>query len=78
MKNGLEQSGNKFCSMCGAIDGDFWQTEPFRACQLKSNPRDGDVMQNWMLCDECYEGLQNTALPKPDQIYLLAQIRGRQ
>ncbi len=26
------------------------------------------------VCTNCNEGLQNTALPKPDQIHLLAQI----
>lgn len=29
-------------------------------------------MQSWIFCDE---GLQNTALPKPDRIHLLTQIR---
>ena len=27
------------------------------------------------VCTNCNEGLQNTALPKPDRIHLLAQIR---
>lgn len=79
MKNGLNQFDKKieieFCSMCGAIRGDFWQTKPTRACQLLWRPRYSDTSQYWTLCDECNEGLQNTALPKPDQIHLLAQIR---
>ena len=27
------------------------------------------------VCTNCNEGLQNRAMPKPDRIYLLAQIR---
>ncbi len=27
------------------------------------------------VCTNCNEGLQNTSLPKPDRIHLLAQIR---
>ncbi len=79
MKNGLSQFDKKieieFCSMCGAIRGDFWQTQSSRAVMLRSRPRYGDIAQSWILCNECDEGLQNTALPKPDQIHLLAQIR---
>ena len=79
MKNGLSQFNKKteikFCSMCGAIDGDFWETRPMRTVLLHSRPRYLDIGQCWVLCDECDEGLQKTALPKPDQIHLLAQIR---
>jgi len=79
MKSGLNQFDQKtkieFCSMCGAIAGDFWQTEPKRIALLRLCPRHDDITQSWTLCDECDEGLQNTALPKPDRIHLLAQIR---
>ena len=35
-----------------------------------------DTLQNLRaVCTNCNEGLQNTSLPKPDQIHLLAQIR---
>jgi hypothetical protein len=27
------------------------------------------------ICTNCNEGLQNTSLPKPDQVHLLAQVR---
>jgi 5-methylcytosine-specific restriction endonuclease McrA len=27
------------------------------------------------ICTNCNEGLQNTSLPKPDRIHLLAQVR---
>jgi hypothetical protein len=27
------------------------------------------------VCNNCNEGLQNTALPKPDQVWLLSQVR---
>jgi hypothetical protein len=65
----------EFCPMCGAIRGDFWQTRPMRPVLLCSRPRYGDIKNCWIICDECAEGLQNTALPKSDQIHLLAQIR---
>ena len=61
--------------MCGAIGSDFWETQPTLLVKLQLRQREGDELQNWILCDECDEGLQNTALPKPDQIHLLAQIR---
>lgn len=63
------------CSMCGAIAGDVWETKPTREVQLRLRPRHGDATHLWIVCDECHEGLQNTALPKPDRIHLLAQIR---
>lgn len=46
-----------------------------RPVLLRLRPRPGDVTRFWIICDECDEGLQNTALPKPDRIHLLAQIR---
>lgn len=62
MKNGLNQFNKKteveVCSMCGATDGDFWQTRPMRAVLLRSRPRYGDIKNHWILCDECDEGLQ--------------------
>ncbi|MFN0108124.1 MAG: hypothetical protein ACKVZH_04655 [Blastocatellia bacterium] len=66
---------NKVCSMCGAIAGDVWETKSTRQVQLRLRPRQGDATHLWIICDECNEGLQNTALPKPDRIHLLAQIR---
>lgn len=79
MKSGLNQfdkkTGIEFCSMCGAIHRDSWETQPMRTVELRSRPRQGDVTQFWVICNECNEGLQNTALPKPDRIHLLAQIR---
>ncbi|MEO7933302.1 MAG: hypothetical protein ABIT76_09110 [Chthoniobacterales bacterium] len=41
---------------------------------LSSRPRSS--FETWILCNECNEGLQSTALPKPDRVHLLAQIRG--
>ena len=86
MKNGSNQSDQettiKVCSMCGTADGDHWQTRPTRPVALRLCPRYGDITQFWIICDECDEGLrslnrqlQHTVLPKPDQIYLLTQIR---
>lgn len=61
--------------MCGAISGDVWETKPTRQILLHLRQRGSDVTPLWVICDECEEGLQNTALPKPDRIHLLAQIR---
>lgn len=61
--------------MCGAITGDVWQTRPTRPAMILFRQRRGDTTQHWIICDECEEGLQNRATPKPDRIYLLAQIR---
>jgi hypothetical protein len=66
---------NKVCSMCGAVAGDVWETEPTRQVLLQLRPRYGDESHSWSICDECSEGLENISLPKPDRIHLLAQIR---
>ena len=66
---------NDVCSMCGATASDVWGTEPAKSVLHRLRPRSGDVTHDWVICDECDEGLQNTALPKPDRIHLLAQIR---
>jgi hypothetical protein len=62
MKSGSNQSNQgteiEFCSMCGAIAGDLWQTRPTRPVVLRVRPRAGDIGQFWILCDECDEGLQ--------------------
>ncbi len=49
----------KFCSMCGAINRDFWETRPTKSVVLNLRPRYGDIGQFWLICDECDEGLQN-------------------
>jgi hypothetical protein len=64
-----------FCEMCGARSGDGWTTHPSRKVALSVKPRAGDASCHWTICDECQEGLQNTTLPKPDQVWLLSQIR---
>jgi hypothetical protein len=43
--------------MCGATDGDFWETSPSRRIILAVKPRAGDVSHAWVICDECHEGL---------------------
>lgn len=70
-----QEAKTQACSMCGSIVGDAWETKPTRRDQLLLRPRQGDATHLWIVCDECNEGLQNTALPKPDRIHLLAQIR---
>ena len=68
--------------MCGVAAGD---PDPFvsnRTVRLtmghildKSKGGDDTAQNLRAVCTNCNEGLQNTALPKPDQIHLLPQIR---
>lgn len=77
----LERNGYT-CQMCGISAGD---PDPFnsnRTIRLtmghiidKSKGGDDSPQNLRAVCTNCNEGLQNTALPKPDQIHLLAQIR---
>ncbi len=77
----LERDGYT-CQMCGVAAGD---SDPFgsnRTVRLtmghildKSKGGDDTPQNLRAVCTNCNEGLQNTALPKPDQIHLLAQIR---
>lgn len=77
----LERNGYT-CQMCGVAAGD---PDPFnsnRTIRLtmghiidKSKGGDDSSQNLRAVCTNCNEGLQNTALPKPDQIHLLAQIR---
>lgn len=79
MKNSSKRSDQEVavevCSMCGAAANDSWETEPAQHVVLQQCLRHGDESQLWVLCDECNEGLQNTAPPKPDRLHLLAQVR---
>lgn len=77
----LERNGYT-CQMCGLAAGD---PDPFggpRTVRLtmghikdKSKGGDDSPQNLRAVCTNCNEGLQNTALPKPDRIHLLAQIR---
>jgi len=77
----LERNGYT-CQMCGVAAGD---PDPFvegRTVRLtmghiidKSKGGDDSPQNLRAVCTNCNEGLQNTALPKPDQIHLFAQIR---
>jgi len=77
----LERNGYT-CQMCGAAAGD---PDPFggsRTVRLemghildKSKGGDDSPQNLRAVCSNCNEGLQNTALPKPDRIHLLAQVR---
>ncbi len=77
----LERNGFT-CQMCGVAASDPDPMGGNRTVRLtmghildKSKGGD-DSMQNLRaVCMTCNEGLQNTALPKPDRIHLLAQIR---
>lgn len=77
----LERNGYT-CQMCGLAAGD---PDPFGGSRtvrltighIVDKSKGGeDTPQNLRaVCTTCNEGLQNNAPPKPDQIYLLSQIR---
>ncbi len=77
----LERNGFT-CQSCGSAAGDPDPLGGSRTVRLtvghiidKSKGGD-DSMQNLRaICSACNEGLQNTALAKPDQIWLLTQVR---
>ncbi len=77
----LERNGYT-CQMCGAAAGDPDPLGGPRTVRLtmghvidKSKGGDDTAGNLRAVCTNCNEGLQNTAPPKPDRIYLLAQIR---
>lgn len=77
----LERNGYT-CQMCGLAAGDPDPFNPNRTVRLtmghiidKSKGGEDTAQNLRTVCTNCNEGLQNTALPKPDQIHLLAQIR---
>lgn len=77
----LERNGYT-CQMCGAAAGDpdplgGPRTVRLTMGHIKDKSKGGDdTPQNLRaICTNCNEGLQNTAIPKPDQIHLLSQTR---
>ncbi|MDI6744373.1 MAG: HNH endonuclease signature motif containing protein [Thermodesulfovibrionales bacterium] len=77
----LERNGYT-CQMCGVAASDpdplgGTRTVRLTIGHIKDKSKGGDdTPQNLRaICTNCNEGLQNTALPKPDQIYLLSQAR---
>ena len=77
----LERNGYT-CQMCGLAAGDIDPYNPTRTVRLtmghildKIKGGDDSPQNLRAICTNCNEGLQNTALPKPDRIHLLAQIR---
>lgn len=77
----LERNGYT-CQMCGAAAGDpdpFHRNRTIRLTMghiLDKSKGGNDSPQNLRaVCSNCNEGLQNTGLPKPDRIHLLAQVR---
>lgn len=77
----LERNGYT-CQMCGVAAGDPDPFHPGRTVRLtmghiidKTKGGDDSPQNLRAICTNCNEGLQNTALPKPDRIHLLAQIR---
>ena len=77
----LERNGYT-CQMCGLAAGDPDPFSPERTVRLtmghiKDKSKGGlDTPGNLRaICTNCNEGIQNIALPKPDRIWLLAQVR---
>lgn len=77
----LERNGYT-CQMCGLAAGDEDPYVPSRTVRLtmghikEKSKGGGDTADNLRaVCTNCNEGLQNIALPKPDQIWLLSQVR---
>lgn len=77
----LERNGYT-CQMCGLAAGDPDPFHPTRTVRLtmghildKSKGGDDSAGNLRAVCTNCNEGLQNTALPKPNKIHLLGQIR---
>jgi 5-methylcytosine-specific restriction endonuclease McrA len=70
------------CQMCGLAAGDPDPYSPGRKVRLtmghildKSKGGDDSPGNVRAVCTNCNEGLQNAALPKPDTISLLGQVR---
>lgn len=77
----LERNGYT-CQMCGVAAGDPDPLGGSRMVRLtmghiidKSKGGDDSPQNLRAVCMNCNQGLQNTALPKPDRIHLLAQVR---
>lgn len=77
----IERNGYT-CQMCGVAAGDpdplgINRTVRLTMGHIVDKSKGGDDSPNNLraVCTNCNEGLQNTALPKPDRIHLLSQIR---
>lgn len=77
----LERDGYT-CQMCGVAAGDPDPLNPSRGVRLTmghivDKEKGGEDTESNLraVCTACNEGLQNMALPKPDRIWLLSQIR---
>jgi len=77
----LERNGYT-CQMCGVAAGDPDPLGGPRSVRLtmghiidKSKGGEDTPSNLRAVCTNCNEGLQNAALPKPDRIHLLAQVR---
>jgi len=76
----LERNGYT-CQMCGVAAGDPDPLGSDRTVRLtmghiidKSKGGDDSPQNLRAICTNCNEGLQNSSLPKPDQVHLLAQV----
>jgi hypothetical protein len=77
----LERNGYT-CQMCGSAAGDPDPLGGTRTVRLtighivdKSKGGEDTPQNLRAVCTNCNEGLHNLALPKPDRVHLLAQVR---
>ena len=70
------------CQVCGVAAGDPDPFHPQRTIRLtmghiKDKSKGGDDSPGNLraICTNCNEGMQNIALPKPDTIWLLSNVR---
>ncbi len=70
------------CQMCGSAAGDDDVNHPGRKVRLtmghiidKDKGGTDDPGNLRAVCSACNEGLQNTALPKPDRLHLMKTLR---
>ena len=77
----LERNGYT-CQMCGLAAGDpdpfgTGRTVRLTMGHIKDKSKGGKDIPNNLraVCTNCNEGLQNAAMPKPDRVWLLSQMR---
>jgi len=77
----LERNGYT-CQMCGLAAGDPDPFDPSRKVRLTmghiidKSKGGSDTPDNLRaICSNCNEGLQNAAMPKPNRVWLLSQVR---
>jgi hypothetical protein len=57
VQNDLVHFRHSICAMCGAQNGESWETDRKRVTTLRVVPRHQDWPETWIICDECELGL---------------------